>query len=220
MERKNDGTFAKLTPAVIQQRVGRCGDFSYIGGYTGTEGRVDLKCNVCGAEFSRSFIGIRHGKRIACKSCQEIRRLEKAEETRAAKAVEREARRRARAEAERERHRIVICRECGEAFDTTNSRAAFCCATCRKRYWNRTKDNKSRYTKNGKADYTISLEKLYARDGGICRRCGKALTFECPPNANEYPSIDHIRPISKGGLHQWDNVQLLCRYCNLTKRDS
>lgn len=35
-----------------------------------------------------------------------------------------------------------------------------------------------------------------------------------PPNA---PELDHIIPLSLGGTHTWDNVQLLCRACNSAK---
>ena len=34
---------------------------------------------------------------------------------------------------------------------------------------------------------------------------------------NSYPSIDHIIPVSRGGTHTWDNVQLAHRYCNSIK---
>lgn len=30
-------------------------------------------------------------------------------------------------------------------------------------------------------------------------------------------SIDHIRPLSKGGTHTWDNVQLAHLKCNIKK---
>ena len=35
-----------------------------------------------------------------------------------------------------------------------------------------------------------------------------------------YPSIDHIYPVSKGGMHAWNNVQLAHRKCNTYKSDS
>ena len=36
---------------------------------------------------------------------------------------------------------------------------------------------------------------------------------------NDYPSIDHIIPISKGGQHTWDNVQLAHMICNSIKNN-
>ena len=30
--------------------------------------------------------------------------------------------------------------------------------------------------------------------------------------------VDHIVPLTRGGTHTWDNVQLLCRTCNASKR--
>lgn len=32
-----------------------------------------------------------------------------------------------------------------------------------------------------------------------------------------YPSIDHVIPVSKGGLHSWENVKLAHRKCNTRK---
>jgi hypothetical protein len=48
---------------------------------------------------------------------------------------------------------------------------------------------------------------VYARDNGLCLHCG----------ATENLSIDHIYPWSKGGLHEMDNFQTLCRSCNSKK---
>lgn len=35
----------------------------------------------------------------------------------------------------------------------------------------------------------------------------------------DYPSIDHLMPMSKGGTHTWDNVKLAHHGCNTLKRD-
>jgi len=59
-------------------------------------------------------------------------------------------------------------------------------------------------------DDTITLAGLYKRDHGICQICHKAVR---PKEA----SIDHIHPISRGGTHTWDNVQLTHVKCNLRK---
>lgn len=61
---------------------------------------------------------------------------------------------------------------------------------------------------------TISLEKLFDRDGGICWLCGKACDIEADPNSNNYPSIDHVVPISLGGKDEWQNIKLAHRICN------
>lgn len=71
-------------------------------------------------------------------------------------------------------------------------------------------------------DETITLKDLIKRDGGICQICGK------PTDANDikaghigkaYPTLDHIIPLSKGGSHTWDNVQLAHMSCNAGKCD-
>ena len=56
----------------------------------------------------------------------------------------------------------------------------------------------------------IDAEEVFRRDGWICQLCGK------PVNRGEQ-SIDHIRPLSLGGGHTKDNVQLAHRVCNSSK---
>ena len=111
----------------------------------------------------------------------------------------------------------VGCEQCGKGFITVSRGARYCSLRCRKRHHYRLKDR--RVWKNGAPDGSITLEKLFVRDGGKCRNCGLPMTFDCDPNGDSYPSIDHIVPLAKGGLHSWDNVQLLCRGCNSDKRD-
>ncbi len=72
-------------------------------------------------------------------------------------------------------------------------------------------------------DSSVSLKKLICRDGLRCAICGEM----CNPNDHEWteyfgpmsPTIDHIKPLSKGGSHTWDNVQVAHAICNSTKRD-
>lgn len=54
------------------------------------------------------------------------------------------------------------------------------------------------------------------RDKGICYLCNKPVDTNdyhiTDSNAfvvgKNYPTIDHVLPISKGGKHSWDNVTL------------
>lgn len=48
---------------------------------------------------------------------------------------------------------------------------------------------------------------VWSRDGAACVKCGAAKNLH----------FDHIIPLSKGGGDQAENVQLLCRDCNLAK---
>jgi len=51
---------------------------------------------------------------------------------------------------------------------------------------------------------------VHHRDNGTCRQCGYT---------GEYIEYDHVIPRSKGGQNTVDNIQILCRKCNLRKGD-
>jgi len=53
---------------------------------------------------------------------------------------------------------------------------------------------------------------VWDRDGGCCVRCSTG-------GAGSYLEFDHIIPHAKGGANTINNVQLLCRKCNLLKGD-
>lgn len=111
-----------------------------------------------------------------------------------------------------------VCIECGSKFTANILTRKYCSKRCVNKVKNRQKWK--RLYQNGKPDLSITLAKLYVRDNGVCALCGRELNFDCDSNSNYYPSIDHIIPISKGGKHVWDNVQLVCRNCNNKKRNN
>ena len=119
---------------------------------------------------------------------------------------------------------MIECKVCGKMFLGALSRKT-CSKDCRKKWGNARWDR--RVKRNGKPDYSITLGKLYTRDQGVCQLCGKPCDFnDYKLNDNgyfivgkTYPSIDHIKPIAKGGLHIWDNVQLAHMKCNSKKKD-
>jgi len=56
--------------------------------------------------------------------------------------------------------------------------------------------------------YRAHKERVFNRDGRICRYCG----------SDEEPlHIDHIISRKRGGTHDLENLQVLCKSCNLRK---
>lgn len=71
-------------------------------------------------------------------------------------------------------------------------------------------------------DSSVKRDDVLKRDKYTCQICGK----KCNPNDKswgtsgpDYPTLDHIVPLAKGGAHVWANVQCACGLCNSYKRD-
>ena len=113
------------------------------------------------------------------------------------------------------------CVVCGKEFKTFKSRKITCSEECRcKNHW----ISRDKRYKGITIDSDISLFKLAKRDNNICQICGLEVNWEDKNKVNGhvicgrmYPSIDHVKPISKGGLHSWNNVQLAHIRCNSSK---
>ncbi|MBN8649962.1 MAG: HNH endonuclease [Cytophagales bacterium] len=56
-------------------------------------------------------------------------------------------------------------------------------------------------------------EKIKSRDNFCCKKCSLSIREE----KNLLLEIDHIIPLSKGGITSEDNLQTLCWRCNRTK---
>lgn len=113
------------------------------------------------------------------------------------------------------------CIICGKEFKTWRSIQWTCSPECEKVKIRQRSDARLR----GKIiDKDITLIKLADKYQGKCQICGEPVDWDdCIEKdgtiicGNMYPSIDHILPISKGGLHSWDNIQLAHRICNCKK---
>jgi hypothetical protein len=126
--------------------------------------------------------------------------------------------------------KIIKCDECGKEFEMKRSNSRCCSTKCSKKYFYRKNniDRHKKMKKNGKVNYRISKTKLIRKDNGICQLCGKPVDKNDYHRTDEghfitgdnYPSIDHIIPVAKGGTHTWDNVQLAHFRCNSLKSDS
>ena len=87
---------------------------------------------------------------------------------------------------------------------------------------------KIKYIRNfnkNKYEHGITLKKLAERDNDVCWLCGGKVEwtdYEYRGSTRKavgksYPSIDHVKPVSRGGSHSWDNVRLAHFGCNASK---
>ena len=143
--------------------------------------------------------------------------------------------------------RSHVCVVCGKRFSKaefmrikgrtlvpTNPR--YCSPECERKYSNkirnshpdrrkwRTANHRHRARKYGVPyESGITLAKLIKRDGLRCALCGGMCNLNdhswSEYSGATYPSIDHIIPMSKGGGHTWDNVQIAHMLCNALKSD-
>ena len=61
-------------------------------------------------------------------------------------------------------------------------------------------------------------EDVYERDGWICGLCGEPVDRELRYPDPMSPSLDHVIPLSRGGHHVLENVQLAHLTCNVRKQ--
>ena len=123
---------------------------------------------------------------------------------------------------------IHVCKNCGQEFcvaSTGYDSESYCSKKCQARWHNRLKNDKRiKRMISRDHDTDITLDKLFNRDGGVCYICGQMCDWTDIVEkdgtmiaGDSYPSIDHVKPISKGGTHTWDNLKLACRRCNTAK---
>lgn len=200
--------------------------FEYVSGYIASDDFMKLRCKKCGSVFKRASVTLRHAERLTCcPVCEEKRKQDELARIEA----ERQEEKRRKTEAfwsqkfEQVSFRMSQCRECGTFY--IGGRGCYCSDECKRKYINRKHDR--RLDRAKRIDKSISLKKLYKRDKGICWICGKKCDYKdyvkdengyFVVGAN-YPSIDHVYPLSKGGNHEWNNVKLAHHYCNTLKND-
>lgn len=226
--------YPSLTHDEIISRLKEVGR-EYLSGYRGTHSKIKVRCMVCGGVYERRFDNLLTRARgsESCPVCIERTRKQKNEQ-------EQEAKREARINAERrkmereadlisrqEEARLAnhVCKNCGAVYCigvTGYNSKRYCSKKCMKRWAMRVKnDRRLKRIQTRDHDNDITLEKLFVRDNGVCYICGGMCNWasvDQEGNAQEeYPSIDHVVPLSKGGKHKWDNVKLAHRGCNTRK---
>jgi 5-methylcytosine-specific restriction endonuclease McrA len=104
------------------------------------------------------------------------------------------------------------CRQCGAAFVCRpRGPLRYCSRVCRTRYLRpiNAARRRSRKAGNGPVDRITHIA-LAERDRWRCHLCRRKVT-------RRTWSIDHLIPLSAGGLDRWDNVALAHRSCNVER---
>lgn len=160
-----------------------------------------------------------HVEREKVKSAERERKKEDREKEKAERDAIKQAKKQANIDYWQNYEAEHECAICGCVFVAHYPLAKYCSKKCsrkvtriRKRYEGIT------------IDKDITVQKLAKRDHDKCQLCGlpvdwndKHKTDKAVICGDMYPSVDHIIPISSGGLHAWNNVQLAHRICNTRK---
>lgn len=225
----NEKRSQEIMQNVLETIRERAPEFEYIGGYKGTHEQVTLRCKCCG-NIQTVYYPMVRKRRVSCKACKERaeqerfvneseRKRQYAEQIAMAKRLRKEI------DALKKRaERMHLCPVCG----TITERPKYCCSACANRVANKKRElRRTKKIRKAVIDADITVDALFQRDGGICYLCGKQCRTDdyevrngTIVTGNLYPSIDHIKPLSKGGLHSWQNVRLAHRICNSIKSDS
>lgn len=199
-------------------------DWEYIDGRHSSDGMMKIRHRQCGSVVDKSAISIRKSQTLICPTCAEKERQERQR----IRAEEAERRRQEKIEQFWEqdfKQSSFTFKKCGECGLFFVGRSHYCSEECRRKHMNRIHDN--RLKKEAIIDSDITLKKLFSRDNGVCWICGEQCDYDdCHKDeqgffvvGKRYPSIDHVYPLSKGGVHSWDNVKLAHHYCNAIKND-
>lgn len=111
--------------------------------------------------------------------------------------------------------KCVYCN--GPIVGRLGNRRIFCSKSCSAK--KHKQDRKMKKVCNGPMD-VISLDVLAKKSNYTCCLCGVNCKKSTGENLWNDATIDHVIPVSKGGVHTWSNVQLLCRSCNNRKSDN
>lgn len=113
----------------------------------------------------------------------------------------------------------TTCLDCGTDV-SSNRDAGKLCQRCQRR--RSKKNNPSKIRKRCKRfgvafDPQVRSKEVFERDAYKCQKCGRKTTTKVSCTDSRRATVDHIVALSKGGSHEWHNVQCLCMSCNVRK---
>jgi 5-methylcytosine-specific restriction endonuclease McrA len=116
----------------------------------------------------------------------------------------------------RDRSLVRVCASCGTSFlpEYGDMRRFFCSHACSQREGK----HRRRSSKAAVQHEAIWRQRVFERDRWRCQLCGKRTIRRYIGTSHpRAPTLDHIRPVSKGGSHIYANLQCACFICNSRK---
>jgi hypothetical protein len=147
-------------------------------------------CSVCGWEFQPTTVKQRSCSTLCARVQQQRSRQEKAGS-------------------------LATCSSCGTTYaaKSLTAGAHYCSKTCRDREAN----HRRRCLTPAHYVGPVNLRIVRAQDNHRCYLCGLAVCDDVHHLHSLAPSLDHVVPLSQGGLHCYENVRLAHVGCNARK---
>ena len=112
---------------------------------------------------------------------------------------------------------LVACVICSAPFERTGQRRNTCSDAC-KREAIREKDRRQNMRRrSARTGEPYTLRSLYDRSCGICHLCDGPVDYSLPANHPMGPTVDHLLPLSHGGIDCDSNVALAHWSCNIKR---
>lgn len=186
------------------------------------ESRLTIKCTTCGNVRTLFSSTLRKSHNGYCDICRKV-------ETEKRKLNERLERQEAKEREKRHNRKILqlslpICTKCGQLVPKGHSVCEECKKETNRELWRKADIVRRSRLDDVIKDKNITLKKLYERDNGVCYICGNVCDWTDSEwkdgvfiVGRNYPTIEHLKPLSKGGSHTWNNIRLACLSCNSKK---
>lgn len=113
---------------------------------------------------------------------------------------------------------LQSCKQCGIQYTSlTQNGKLYCSRRCVAKYARKNREHIARSSTRIGGGFS-SLD-VFKAAKWKCRLCGIKVHQATGQHSETQATIDHVVPMSRGGLHVWGNVQCACQRCNASKSD-
>jgi 5-methylcytosine-specific restriction endonuclease McrA len=123
-----------------------------------------------------------------------------------------------RIERQKKNAKLQSCKQCGIQYTSLREGGTlYCSQRCVSKYAKKNRHHIARSSR--KIGGGFSDVDVFKAAKWKCKICGIKVHQATGQHSETQATIDHIVPMSRGGLHVWGNVQCACQRCNASKSD-